>query len=41
MISVEEVERCVEGADSLLGVGLNSEVYPGAVFLGPVRMEPW
>lgn len=37
----EEVERLVGGADSLLGVGLDSEVFPGAVLLGPVRMEPW
>lgn len=41
MILVEEVERCVEGVDSLLGVGFNSEVFLGVVFLGFVRMEFW
>lgn len=34
-----EVERHIGGADSLLGVGLNREVFPDTVILGPVSED--
>lgn len=37
----EEVGKPVGGADSLVGVGLHSEVFPDAEILGHLRMEFW